>query len=658
MTKHFLSKITLLGSLAILPPSAEGAVSSWQTPAGNWDVAANWTGSSVPVSTGTAIINNSGTVFLPAGVTGTVTNLRIGNDPDNNPAKSGALSISGGGLTSSSAIVGSLTSGTAFLSSGTWNAGALTVGYQSQGGAGVLNITGGTLSTSGAGVGIGTYDFGTHSGTGTVNVSGGVWNAGSITVGAIGSGFLNISGGVVSGSSTRIGGDVFPPLGGSSSDNGSVLVSGGTWNAGSLTLGPTANARVGNGSVTITGGVVNSNGASLGVGSFSSGGIGVSGGTWNNTGGISLGSRGGAGITVSGSGAVNTGSVQIGEGFGSITLSGSAGARGVLSTSKISNFGTRARLTFDGGVLRATADSSDFLVNFLDPASSTVTINQGGAYLDTNGHAVAVLAVFGGTGKLTKVGSGTLTMSGSSNYAGGTSVEAGTLKVSNANALGTGSVQINGGGVLQVDAGVALGLGAGQNITVADDGASAYVKDFSAGEALNRLNTVTSAGVQGTQFKILNGTAAVAMSLSAAFSTSPSSPAVNDFVRISDVLNFEGSGAETFVMQLSYTQAAYDAVAANGFLGSENELTIGYLSGGEWVDLGTGTFIEGAWNSSYTALGTYGVDTLNNTVWVVTNHNSEFAIIPEPAPAALLLGVASWILFACGRRRPVEMGGA
>ncbi len=59
----------------------------------------------------------------------------------------------------------------------------------------------------------------------------------------------------------------------------------------------------------------------------------------------------------------------------------------------------------------------------------------------------------------------------------------------------------------------------------------------------------------------------------------------------------------------------------------------------------------GSWNDD-TTLGDWGVNTSNHTVWAVLDHNSDFAVTPEPSTLTLLAaGAVGLAGFAWRRRR-------
>ena len=99
--------------------------------------------------------------------------------------------------------------------------------------------------------------------------------------------------------------------------------------------------------------------------------------------------------------------------------------------------GAAATLSFDGGTLRNTAAFT---------LSRTTTINQGGATFDTEADLSAPRTI-SGAGELTKTDAGALTLAGTNTYAGGTTIDAGSIIVSSDANLGnaSGALTFNSG---------------------------------------------------------------------------------------------------------------------------------------------------------------------------------------------------------------------
>ena len=92
-------------------------------------------------------------------------------------------------------------------------------------------------------------------------------------------------------------------------------------------------------------------------------------------------------------------------------------------------------------------------------AAVTGTVNlAANTIIDTTAGASTFSAIITGNGKsVTKNGAGTLTLSGANTYTGGTTISAGTLKTSNASALGTGNVTVEAAGTLDVTGNLIIG---------------------------------------------------------------------------------------------------------------------------------------------------------------------------------------------------------
>ncbi len=222
---------------------------------------------------------------------------------------------------------------------------------------------------------------------------------------------------------------------------------------------------------------------------------------------------------------------------------------------------------------------------------------------------------------------GTLTLAtgspvvGSLSGAGTVNLGSNTLTVNNGGTFG-GSV--GGAGRLRVAGGrLALNEASVSNAVQLTGGSLA--REMAAGSNLaGSINVISADGPKRTGATLLSGTVTSATTVEASFAATPAFTATNDGARISDVLSLDGTGTDTFTLQLSV-----EGVTASSSLGWFD------AGNGRWVNAvagntgGAARFVQGAWQAGF-ELGTYGVDTTNKTVWAVVNHNSGFAVVPEP----------------------------
>ena len=165
---------------------------------------------------------------------------------------------------------------------------------------------------------------------------------------------------------------------------------------------------------------------------------------------------------------------------------GTTFAGGVLNVGSTAAIGTAGVLSFTGGTLQySAANTTDYSARFSTAANQAYSV-------DTNGQAVTyATALTSSGGSLTKLGTGTLTLSAANTYTGTTAVSAGTLTVAAGGSLGAGAVTVASGGTLTTVAGASLGLGGnlgtGTSVTVAGTGilTLASSTSFSARQALS-----------------------------------------------------------------------------------------------------------------------------------------------------------------------------
>ena len=217
--------------------------------------------------------------------------------------------------------------------------------------------------------------------------------------------------------------------------------------SGTLTLASTASVSVGpvavSGTLDLTGGSLSASSMTIGSttaalsefnqsgGYFTDIGLVVAGpvgdGEWNITGGSASALGVGAAPSTG-----STGNLDL-AGTGTLTL----GAAGIFGGS---GAGTA---TFGGGTLTASANLADSLPTSLT-ASTNSTINP-------LSYSVSVTGLVSGFGALTESGSGTLILTHSNSYSGGTIIDSGLLTAPTATSMGTGIVT-QAGGTLTISA--------------------------------------------------------------------------------------------------------------------------------------------------------------------------------------------------------------
>jgi outer membrane autotransporter protein len=487
-----------LGALALLVAGNAYAVDgTWQGPGAEWTTGTNWSSSPI-VPDGTATFSNAGPTSVtisnttsintiafdalaPAysftiqnGATFTITNQTSNSSPFfpafsvntgatmalGNGAFAEIASLAGGG----NVVVGPSDSSTTLIVAGS----ASTTFSGSFAGVGSLEIdNGAALTLTGASNG---GNIGTIGGdlelcncdTGGLTISGGSLTVNSLSMGvAVFGGTLA----VINGGTLQIGPGGQPDL----LVAGNMIVSG----AGSAVTvaGFTGIGVFGPGVLTISnGGVLNSQGgAEIDAFPFGTGTPQVTvtgpGSTWNVGGGLAVGggSTGGPGsLTISNGGVVNsTGFTTIGDQFDGTSRLTVTGAGSMLNAANSLAIGDDScgcgfigTLTVaDGGVVNSpgatTIDAGSTLnlgTGGLAGAIITPAIDNGGRIVANFTDTLTLAANVSGVGTLSKAGAGTLILTGTNTYSGGTIIDGGSLVLGNGGTSGSiaGNVTDNG----------------------------------------------------------------------------------------------------------------------------------------------------------------------------------------------------------------------
>ena len=389
---------------------------------------------------GSVIADNGGPTGLTKAGSGTL--ILIGSNTYSGVTTIGAgtLQVGSGGesgtlgtetVTNNSALVFNLSGTTTF------NGVISGVGSLTQAGTGILAITGSNTYTGGTTVSAGTLQIGSGNTSGSL--------VGNITNNAVL--MFNRSDnptfdGVISGSGslTKLGTGTLYLTGSNSYAGGTTLASGELSISGNNNLGAASSRVIFNGGILqITGATVTDMGShSVDWSSFN--------GAFDIANAINVFT---VSSDISGSGSLT----KLGTGMLLLTGSNSyAGGTtltdGELSISSSSNLGAASsQVTFNGGTLQITGTT---VTNMGGHSVNWSSFN--GAFDIANAiNVFTVSGAIGGSGGLTKLGTGMLLLTGSNSYAGGTTLTDGELSISGSSNLGAAGSQVTfNGGTLQI----------------------------------------------------------------------------------------------------------------------------------------------------------------------------------------------------------------
>lgn len=518
------SKLSLAGlsglTLALTGSSLSAADFVWDGTTNLWN-SLHWNPGLVagPTTSGnTATINGGQVTFA-------------GNDTFGNATitTSPGINLNAGGTLASSnnfnAIVNLNINGGTLLSNGGVNSpyGAFALkGTVTVGGSTASNFTTGTGSFNtisvGAGAGGGTTTFNVADVTGN--------SSADLLVGTVLNNLQNVASGIIktgagtmqlsatntyTGTTTVSAGTLSIASTGALSSAGNVNTTGGGLLdiSGTLTMAANTYFAIGNGIASTTGTTILNTGANVNLGGNAVliGGNRPVSGTGTGTGTLTI--NGGtltvAAASGTGGGADNT-RIWLNPystvGTSTLNLNG-----GLLSTARDiwDGGGNNSRINFDGGTLRAGANSTTFV------QVTTANVRNGGAIIDTQNFNVTVASALahsniGGDntidGGLTKNGIGTLTLSAANTYSGATAIKNGTLTLGVGNdrlptgttvTLGDGVTNTNG--ILKLDsrsqqlAGL-LTAGSGTGNRVVNDNATAATLTLSFASGTNTFGGI------------------------------------------------------------------------------------------------------------------------------------------------------------------------
>ena len=289
-------------------------------------------------------------------------------------------------------------------------------------------------------------------------------------------------------------------------------------------------------------------------------------------------------VTVAGSGVVNE------------TASGVIAGAGVTFTHNSTGTSTLAGINSYSGTTTISAGALTISgAGQLGGGTYSAAIVDNAAFNYNSSANQTNSGIISGTGTLTIGGSGTLTLSSTNTYSGGTFLNSGTLAIGAATSLGTGSLTLNGGTLSLPNLNVtnALISPAGSNANVYFSASAGTLNNYLTGSGMVNFSF---AGAGSTTVPVLPNAGTFAGTISVNTSSNyifpqlqTASGAPNAVVNVVGVSSAGGSSTGSFLFVNAAGTISIGALTGNGYLAGYNSGTTTWSVGG----LNTSTVFTG-----------------------------------------------------------------
>ncbi len=260
---------------------------------------------------------------------------------------------------------------------------------------------------------------------------------------------------------------------------------------------------------------------------------------------------------------------------------------GTLAISASNNLTASSDLT--------VASGATFLLNNNSPTLASLTgagtIALGSGSLTTGANSSSFSGAITGSGGLVKSGAGTLTLSGTSTFSGNTSIQAGSVIMDSASALGStaGSVSVSSGAVLSLENGISVGS---KGLSLSGDGISsggALINISGSNSWSGNLSLGAATTIASTAGSLVLGGAAdlATFALSVKGSGSTTFSGIVTGSTAANVTALSNNGVGTLILSGSNTYTGLTTVS-QGILQVNNTTALGATGSGNGTSVASG----------------------------------------------------------------------